>query len=475
MIMYIAGGIAVAIIVIGIIMLALYRIVSPSEAHVVVGPTKKMVCSPDEKIQKNGGAWYFMVPLIRTVRILSTLIQEVKFEQETIEKGQARYSVESSTKYRITDVGKASETYMNDSELKKMLEEIIKSAVRAITVNYDVETVRAMKLQIEADIRKEITDDLSGWGLELVNFQLVNFKDTEESTIITNISRRREVEVETDTREQNAEKLKQAKIKEADADEKSKEREIQRDKKIGEYQQQKEQAVRVEEKKAKEAEYDVIQVSTIRKQKIEKERQVVEAEQKKEVAKIDADQRVEVEEINKKQKELEGSGDRLRKEEQAKGEAAKLKENGLAEATAIEAKYLAEAKGKDELQKALNRFGPAAIEALVAEKVVDKDKAVGIAAAEALAKGEVKAFLGGSASDKDGFNFGKAMEALVMSSSSTSDSFLNRLGKPNDLGGNGIPVNTTKDKETDSKPKDKETNSKPRKKDGNKILDIQSL
>jgi len=91
MILYIGIGIGVCFLLF-LIILSLYRIVNPSEAHVVVGPTKKMVCSPDNKIQKNGGSWYFMIPFIRTVRILSTLIQELKTEQETIEKADIKKS-----------------------------------------------------------------------------------------------------------------------------------------------------------------------------------------------------------------------------------------------------------------------------------------------------------------------------------------------------------------------------------------------
>jgi len=377
-----------------------------------------MVCSPDAKIQKNGGSWYFMIPFIRTTRILSTLVQELVVTQETIEEGQARYNVKSSVKYRTTDVGKASETFISDDELKKMLEEVVRSAVRAITVRYDVVTARAKKLQIEQDIRKEITDDLGGWGQELVNFQLVDFKDTIDSTIITDISKRREIEIKAQTREQNAEKIKQAKIKEAEADEKAQEREIQRDKKIGEYKQQRDQAIAVEEKLAKQAYYEVQEVEAVRKQEIEKKRQVIEAEQRKEV-----------EEINKQQKKLIGEGTRLQQEEEAKGAAAPIREKGLAEAIAL-----------DKKQEALNKFKDEAIRALVAENIVEKDKVVGVAAAEALKGAQVKAFLGGSSSDQDAFNFGKAIEALTMSSTSSSDSILHRIKKPNDLGGSGIPI-----------------------------------
>ena len=420
-------GVVIGITIIILIALALmYRVVDPSEAHVVVGPTKKMVCTPDEKIEESNGRWYLHIPLIRTVRILSTLVQELVVVQETIEKGQARYNVKSSLKYRIKNVSKASETYSNDEELKKMLEEVIRSAVRAITVKYDVVEARANKLKIEQDIRAEIKDDLDGWGQEVVNFQLVDFKDTADSQIISNISKRREVEIEAQTREENAEKLKQAKIKEAESDEKAKEREIARDKKVGEYEQQRDQAIAKEQKLAKQAFYEVKEVEQVRTQEIEKKRQVVEAEQRKEV-----------EEINKQQKKLVGEGTRLQQEEEAKGLAAPILEKGLAEA-----------KAKDALQLALNKFKDEAIRALVAEKIVEKDQAIGIASAEALKTAQIKAFLGGSKGDEEAFNVGRAIESLTMSSSSSGDSILHRIKMPNDLGG-GVPITVAK--KTDKK------------------------
>jgi flotillin len=365
---------------------------------------------------------------------MDVTIKSIDLVQETIEKNQARYRVKSSTKYRISDVKTAADTYINDDVLKTMLEEIVKSGVRNVSVKYDLTEARSKKQDVEAAIRESIVDDLAAWGLELKNFQLVDFLDTPDSKIISNISKRSEVEIEARTREQNAEKLKQAKIKEAEADEKSKQREIERDRVVGEQEQLRDQKISTAKKVAEEKRFEVVQVQVIKQANIDKEKAEVVANQMKDVALIKANQDKLAEAINKEQKKLAGEGDKLKAEEIAKGEAAPIREKGNAEAEIIKSKGLAEAMAKDKLQDALNKFGDKAIQALVAEKVVAKDQAVGIATAGALKEADVKLFSGGGSSGQEGFDLGKMIAAAGVADDNTANALLNKTATPNDLG-----------------------------------------
>ena len=394
------------------ILAAMYQVVSPSEAHLVVTPRKRLVCSPDPNIQANGGGnWYFRIPILRKVRMMDLTIKELVVKQETYEMNQARYMVRSSTKYRIRDVQKASETFISDAELKEQLTEVIVAAVRAVTVKYDVVNARAKKSLMSKEVHEEIKDDLSAWGLNLESFQLVDFQDTEDSTIISDISKRREVEIQATTREQNAEKNKQARMKEAEADEKAQEREIERNKIVGERQQQAKQAISEKEKLAREKELEVTRVEQVMKQQIEKERAQVQAEQEREVEKV-----------QKEQKKLKGEGDRLMQEEQAKGMAAPIREKGFAEADA-----------KEKLQAALNKFKDEAIRALVAEQIVAMQRDVGIAGAKALEAADLKIFSGGDGA-KNGFDLGALISSVSVANESAAEAVSNRIARPNDLG-----------------------------------------
>ena len=395
----------------------MYIIVPPSEAHLVITPKERLVVSSDDAISiPKGTKTYFnfppWIPIIgKNVRKLSVTIAEVIVEQETYEKQQGRYQVSSSTKYRIFDIQKAGETFINTESLERQLEEIIKSSVRAVTVQFNVNDVRSDKTKMEEAIRHEMEDDFSAWGLTLVNFQLVDFSDTEDSTIISAISEGRESEIVSKTRIEVAERNRGAREAEASADEKARTREILRDQVVGERSQEMEQAVSEKEKDAQEKAYDVIQVQTVRKAEIEKEAAVVEANQNKEVEKI-----------KKETKQLDGEGEQLKLQAIAIGEAAKTKET-----------YLAEAEGKEKLQEALNKFSPQAITALTAELVVDKDKTIGIAIAKALQSAHLKVFSGGQAGQQ-GFNLAQLLESTNFSNPDMAQALKNVMAKPHDLG-----------------------------------------
>lgn len=449
----ILGVIGVLVLIFVLCAFAWYRIVDPSEAHLVVTPYGKMVVSADDKIGDT--KTYFAIPSFipffgRAIRIMDVTIKEIVVEQETYEKNQARYNVKSSTKYRITDVKTASETFISNEELYEQLREVVNASVRAITVKYDVTEARANKQKMSQEILNEMKDDLAKWGLELVTFQLVDFKDTNDSKIISDISKRREVEIQATTREQNAEKIKQARMKEAEAEEKAREREIEKDKIIGEKEENKKQKIAEQQKLAEEKRYEVVKVQTIKQAEIDKEQAEVKAQQDKKVAIILAEQRKEAEEINKEQMKLEGEGYRLRELEKAKGDAEPIRQQGLAEAEITKAKGFAEAEAKEKLQNALNKFKDDAIRALVAEKIVDMQKVVGVETAKALTQADVKVFAG-SSSDSKGFDLGKLIESMSVSNAETANAVLNKIARPNDLGLNGLSLESIKPKKEGKK------------------------
>ena len=411
-------GLAILTVVLAV---SWFRVVPSSEAHLVITPNKRMVCSSDTNFARNAGASYYAIPTSipffgRIIRPINVTIQELVLEQETYEKDQARYKVSSSTKYRIIDVEKAAESFTDMSDLQNQLKEIVQSSVRSVTVKYDVNEARSNKEKMSDEIEKVITTDLGNWGIKLINFVLVDFKDTAESKIITNISQRREVEIASSTRQLNAERIKLARMKEAEADELSQKREIERDRVVGQQKQEKDKLIADKEKEAKESYYKVKQVEIVKQAEITKEAAIVKAYQDKETEKI-----------IKETKQLEGEGDKLRAEQRAKGDAAPIREKGFAEAEA-----------KMKLQEALNKFEDKAIRALVAEKIVEAQRDIGIAGAKALEKAEMKVFAGSDSGG--GFDIGKVISQTSVANSSTADAILNKLARSNDLGFSDLNV-----------------------------------
>lgn len=419
-------------LIVGVIVwfLSTYKVVLPSEAHLVTTPQGRFVASSDENLSLDGSPIrraYFAIPSWvpfygRQVRIMDVTIKEIQVEQETFERNQARFMVSSSTKYRMKDIKTAAETFIDEKNLEEQLEGVIEASVRAATSKFDVVDARANKQAMEEEVRSQMLSNFKAWGLELVNFQLVNFNDTPESAIISNISKRREAEIESDTRQNVANRIQIARVKEAEADQIARQREIQKDQVVAEQEQIKNQAVSVKQQEAQNAAYEVIRVQTIQQANIDKEKAIVLAEQNRAT-----------EEINKARKQLEGEGDRLKQEEQAKGLAAPIRENGLANAEA-----------KDRLQAALNKFTPTAIQALTAELQVDANKQVGLKTAEALSQADVKVFAGGGES-KAGFDLGQLVSSMSVSNPNVAGAFISRMAIPNNLGFNQNPSLDKKD------------------------------
>ena len=408
------GFVALLVVILVGWVISWFTIVSPSEAHLVVTPNKKFVACADEAIGEKRS--YYAIPswipgFGRKVKVMDITIKDLTMIHETVEKNQARYNVKSSTKYRIRDVKTASETYINDTELHEQLSGILHSAIRAVTIRYDIQEARAQKAKMATEVEKEIEKDFSTYGTQICSFQLVDIQDTADSKIISNISRRREVEIESETRQVNAEKMKQAVMKEAESTEASKKREIERDESIAKREQDKVMAVAVQEKLARDKQMDVVKISTIRQAEIDKEKAIVKANQDAETQKI-----------IKEQQRLIGEGTRMKMEQEALGDYAKTFQAGKANADA-----------KELLQKALQKFDDNAIRALVAEKIVDMQTQVGVKSAEALKEAELKIFVGGNSAGQ-GFDLGQLISSMAVSNKGTADAVLNLLARPNDLG-----------------------------------------
>ncbi len=69
---------------------------------------------------------------------------------------------------------------------------------------------------------------------------------------------------------------------------------------------------------------------------------------------------------------------------------------------------------------------------MVAEKVVEMQQAIGVASARALEQAEMKVFVGSDSGG--GFDTGKVIESIRVSSEASAKSILNRLARPFDLG-----------------------------------------
>ncbi len=428
-----------------LILFSMYKIAPANYADVVVQSRKTRVFCSDKKhsgegeYSSGGKAAYFKIPgfipgigmHVHPMPLEILPIDVTDFKAFDIDR--ARFLCDIMAYVAITDPVVAARRFNGDmKELSEQVSKVVQATTRDSTTKKTVREIINDREGIIKEIIEPLQSAITNWGLVLKDIELVEFKDTEESHVISDISSIIEEQINSEARQKNAEQKKMARLKEAIADESAQKREIERDEEVAKRQQQKDKLIAEKEKAALAEQLEVTKVDKVKNQEIEKEKARVLAEQQKVVAKINAEQRKDVEAINKEQKRLEGEGDKIREQEKAIGKAAPIRETGTAEAEIILKKLQAEAEGKEDLQEALNKFDDNAIRALIAELLVNKDLEVGKALAEALQYADMRVFAGNGA--RDGFDMGKLIEGINVSSPDTAQAILHNKAKPNDLG-----------------------------------------
>ena len=439
------------------------KLVGADEVHIIIQSKRMRVMTthPEfiDKLREQGYevpgmSSYYKIPQLvpkwgMRVHVVPLTILSITIEDfKAFDKDRARFLCKIIAYVVVNDPITTAKRFSGSlTHLEEDVREIVRATVRDATTKEPIREIINNRDAIINKVHDPLAEGIANWGLELRNIELVEFSNPEDSHVINDISSIIEEEIHSDARQKNAEQRKKAKIKEAQEEEISEKRVIEKEQVVEIARQKKLQEVALKEKQVKEHQLEVNRVEAVKTQAIEKERAIVEAEERKATAIIQANQKKEQEAIMREQKQLEGEGDKLRLTEQAEGKANEqaipIKRKGEAEADAIKAKLLAEAEGKEKLQEALNKFDDKAIRALTAELIVTKDKEVGVAVAKALEKADVNLFSGTAGGD--GFNLGQFIESVRASSGTTADSLTHRLAKPNDLGG-GVPVRTEKKK-----------------------------
>ncbi|MFH1454201.1 MAG: SPFH domain-containing protein [Armatimonadota bacterium] len=430
-----------AVVLFIIILAKIYTVVPADYAHVVIQRGKMRVFSSHpEYTQDSKGAyfnipsWFFLFGLGMRVHKIPLKIIPVRVQEFlAFDIDRARFLCDIIAYVAVKKPIVAAQRFSGDMlELAEQIARVVQATTRDATTKKTIREIINNRDEIIRQITPALASAIDAWGLDLKDIELVEFKDPvkpqgldkEASHVITDISSIIEEQINSEARQKNADQRRAARLKEAIADEEARKREIQRDEEVAKRIQEKNRLIAEKEKEAVREQLEVTKVDKIKNAEIEKEKKLVIAAQDKEV-----------EEIYKQQQRLKGEGERSFLEEQAKGLAAPIREKGYAEADA-----------KEKLQEALNKFGDEAIRALVAEKIVAMQEAVGIAGAKALENADFRVFAG-SETDKAGFDIGKALEAITVASDQGARSVLNRLARPNDLGIGNIKIKTDEKKE----------------------------
>jgi len=384
--------IVVLLVIVAVLFIRLsYTVAPPHEAHVVVsrGKGKKVFCSRELEGKKFQSA-YWHIPILQQRLIIP--LENIRIEINNIplrDQLMAKFSGDVVCFLSVIDPLLAAEKLGRiepeegktgfprmEAEVGKLIEAITRNASMSMEV-YEIMRHRDLFSQ---EVKKRVNEPLKDWGVQLVDLEVIHFKDIETYTVIKDLEQRQATLINAETRKQVADNQKGASIVEslanketemarAENEELYRIRQIQKDQKVGESQQEAAQ-------KIAEAEMDA-------------NRQKVEAQRVLEVgiAQLAAQARVE-----------QAKGDSESVKTRADGDAEATKKTGLAEAEVTKAKLIAEADGTKEKAFALKEYTDAGLSLETIKADVEIKKAQFAALAEGLKVAKISLVTSGESS-----------------------------------------------------------------------------
>jgi flotillin len=366
---------AALIVILAIFIIAKsYTVVPPHEAHVVVsrGKGRKLFYSRDEKARSA----YWHVPVIQQRAVLP--LENIQIQINDIplrDKDMAKFSGDVRCYLNIFDPVLAAErlgkvepqqTATGFPAIEKDVKDLIEAITRNASMAMDVFAIMKQRDQFSQVVEDKVNEELDGWGLKLIDLEVIHFKDIEGYTVIKDLERRQAKVIETETRKQVAEYEKEASIVESVTnkekemqkalnEEEYRTRQIEKDQKIGERQKLSDQMVAKAEMEANKDKVEASRALTVGNAEVSKEAMVVTAE---------------------------GDAESTKKRGGATAEVTKM--TGFAQADVTKQQAFAEAEGTEKKAVALKQYTDAGLSVEMIRAQVDIKKAQFAALAEGL-------------------------------------------------------------------------------------------
>ena len=387
--------------VIAFLLAALWRVViPPNEVHVIQRRKSTIVYG---KGTDTGNVYYKIpgwIPFFGVSRkIMPVSIFKIPLiGYRAYDSKKAPFKVDVTAFFQIdhADAAQAAQRVSTFEDLYHELEEVLRGAVRKILASNDIEQIMTERSILGDSFLEEVKSQVSAWGVFVLNIEFMDISDDEEGTerIITAIMKKHSSFIKRKSEEEVAINEKEAKIvqieaqREADveairAQEAVETRDAEKKQQVGIANETANQNIQQEKKATAEKEMAVIQVMNVEAKKIEAQERIEEAEGIRQAMIKRADG-------EKQTQSLEGEGLGTRAAAIGSGEAQAIKEKGLAEAEA-----------KERMADALSRFQEKGLLALLGEREIEKDEAVGVALAAAYEDANIEVIQTGDKQPKD--------------------------------------------------------------------------
>jgi len=330
------------------------------------------------------------------------------FEYSAYDKDRVPFVVDVKAFFHISDTNIAAAKVESYQELKKQLENVVQGAVRSILAKSKLEEIMEERSIFGLQFTEAVNADLENWGVASIkNIELMDVRDAGGSKVIHQIMAKRMSAIDMESRTEVALNNRKAEQAELEAQKNIAVTRSETQQAVGEANARSQQAIGIAnaeatkkagiaeqnsisdiaeaERSTKLQQMEVIKVAQIKQAEIDKEREIIEAEKRKRTLAISA-------EADKFKVETDAEAYLAAKKKEADGiasigeaEAKVIAAKGNSEAEAEKANQLASVAAQTELAREIGENQPYQ-DYLIRVKTVDKDEAVEIAKADAMAR-----------------------------------------------------------------------------------------
>ena len=332
-----------------VLMMSWRRVVPTNEYHIVQRSNKTIEYGKDRPAGNSYYAIPSFIPIFWVnVQVMPWTIFDITINNyDAFDSGRVPFMVDIAGFFRIDNPAIAAQRIKTIDELNSQLEAIVSSVARTILGKMDINDILETRSSLWDSFMEEISKNVREFGLVCTkNIELMKIYDAPWSSIIYNIQKKKESQIERDAKISIAENNKEAREKEIASERAIELARIDKEKQVGEAdaenrkiveiaRQQAEQQINVEKKETIARELEAKMVQETKEAEIAKQKKIIEEEQEKSVKVIKAEAEAET-----LKKIAEG------RKAAAKNDAEATIEKAKAESEAIQKKATAEAEGE---------------------------------------------------------------------------------------------------------------------------------
>ena len=303
----IALGVVLAV---AVVLAILYRkVVSTNMVHIVQSNKRT---TPYGTGLEGGNVYYRWPSWIPRIGITVIELPVSNFDlsldgYEAYDADRVPFMVDVTAFFRISNTAIAAQRVASISELEVQLTQIVQGAVRKVLAGDKIDSIMLERSKFGEAFTTEVVEQLKQWGVEPVkSMELMDIRDGSGSKVISNIMAKKTSQIEMESRRDVAENMRLAEVAEINAkreidiqrqqaEQAVGERTAEKEKMVGIADQLARQEVLSQEKETRERDMAVRRVEEVRQAEIQRDKQVVAADQEKQTTVIVAEGHLESE------------------------------------------------------------------------------------------------------------------------------------------------------------------------------------